>query len=163
MSDECRRLAAQLQAAMEGPAWHGPAVLELLRDVSAAQAVARPIPNAHTIWELALHLQGAYRLVLRRLRGEPERFTEADDWPPLPAEPGEVEWGETLAELLRLNGEVRDEARTTPKRLDEPLGGTGRASVRAADRPHPARPLPRGADRAAPQARPLNPSTKVRP
>jgi hypothetical protein len=67
--DELERLADQLRRALEGEAWHGPAVLDVLAGVSPDQARARPIPGAHTIWELVLHLGGAYRLVLRRLLG----------------------------------------------------------------------------------------------
>ena len=37
-------------------AWHGPSLLELLEDVDAATAAAKPIPNVHSIWELLLHV-----------------------------------------------------------------------------------------------------------
>jgi uncharacterized damage-inducible protein DinB len=76
-SNELARLESQLRAAFEGPAWHGPAVLELLRDVSPAEAAARPIAGAHTIWEVVLHLTGAYDLVLRRMRGDGRQLTPA--------------------------------------------------------------------------------------
>ena len=47
--DEIQGIVDQLQRAFEGHAWHGPAVRELLADVSAAQADARPIAQAHSI------------------------------------------------------------------------------------------------------------------
>ena len=77
-SDELTRLEGQLRSAFEGPAWHGPAVLELLRDVTPAEAATRPIGGAHTIWELVLHLTACYDLVLRRMRGDGRQLTEAN-------------------------------------------------------------------------------------
>ncbi len=50
------RIADQLRRAFDGSAWHGPALLELLKDVDAATAAARPLPNVHSIWELVLHI-----------------------------------------------------------------------------------------------------------
>src|SRR5215469_322811 len=84
MMGELERIAEQLRRGLEGGAWHGPAVLELLAGVTAAQAHARPIPGARGIWELVLHLGGAYRLVLRRLRGNSTQLAPDEDWPPVP-------------------------------------------------------------------------------
>jgi hypothetical protein len=81
MADEIARIDDSLRRAMEGGAWHGPAVLEVLRDVTAAQAHDHPIRGAHSIWELTLHLGGAYRLVLRRLRGDAAPLATAEDCP----------------------------------------------------------------------------------
>ena len=50
-------MADQLRRAFQGDAWHGPAVKELLANVSAGQAAARPIDSAHSIWELMLHIE----------------------------------------------------------------------------------------------------------
>ncbi|PYQ46578.1 MAG: hypothetical protein DMF78_26090 [Acidobacteria bacterium] len=52
MSSEIERLEAQLEAAFEGPAWHGPSVLEALDGVTAEGASAHPLTGAHSIWEL---------------------------------------------------------------------------------------------------------------
>lgn len=51
---EVRRIQDQLQRAYEGAAWHGPALQEVLNGVSASAAAARPLPHAHSIWEIAL-------------------------------------------------------------------------------------------------------------
>jgi uncharacterized damage-inducible protein DinB len=53
---ETHRINSQLERAYEGEAWHGPSLRELLDGVSAAQAASRPIPNAHSIWELVNHI-----------------------------------------------------------------------------------------------------------
>ena len=53
---ELDRIRNQFRRAFEGEAWHGPSVLALLDGVTAQQAAAYPIPGAHSIWELVLHL-----------------------------------------------------------------------------------------------------------
>jgi len=44
---EVERILDQFRRAFEGNAWHGPALLELLAGVGAADAAARPITSAH--------------------------------------------------------------------------------------------------------------------
>ena len=53
---EVERIADQLHRSYYGEAWHGPALGELLEDVTWEQAARRKIPGAHTIWELVLHI-----------------------------------------------------------------------------------------------------------
>ena len=119
--DELARLEHQLRAAFEGPAWHGPAVLEVLRDVTAAHAAARPVPGAHTIWELVLHLGAAYGLVLRRLRGDATPLAPDEDWPVPPA-PTDSHWRASVAKLRERNLAVRAAVRSfDPTRLAAPL------------------------------------------
>ncbi len=79
MSGEARRLEEQLRRALEGKAWHGPSVLESVAGVSAEQAAAHPVPGAHSIWELVLHLGTDYSLVLRRLAGNGRPLSPAED------------------------------------------------------------------------------------
>jgi hypothetical protein len=106
MMGERERIEDQLRRGLEGGAWHGPAVLELLAGVIAAQAHARPIPGARGIWELVLHLGVAYRLVLRRLRGDATQLAPEEDWPPVP-EPSEANWAAAVEGLRSLNAEIR--------------------------------------------------------
>jgi hypothetical protein len=56
MNSESLRIADQLRRAFRGEAWHGPCLSELLAGVPAEQARARPLPSAHSIWELVLHI-----------------------------------------------------------------------------------------------------------
>src|SRR5205814_9964412 len=91
MKTELERLEEQLERVLEGEAWHGPSVLEVLEGVSAEQAAAHPIAGAHSIWELVLHLCSDYDLVLRRLGGDGRQMTESDDWPSVP-EPSAENW-----------------------------------------------------------------------
>jgi hypothetical protein len=67
---EIQRIEDQLRRAFEGHAWHGPAVRELLADVTAAKAAGRPLPSAHSIWEIVLHMATWERVVRRRCRAK---------------------------------------------------------------------------------------------
>jgi uncharacterized damage-inducible protein DinB len=121
MKTELQRLEEQLARALEGEAWHGPSVLEVLEGVSAHQAAAHPMAGAHSIWELVLHLHSDYSLVLRRLGGQGRQLTESEGWPTVP-EPSAENWSESVRKLKQLNAELRQAIRSFPQeRLDEPL------------------------------------------
>ena len=93
-------IADQLRRAFEGTAWHGPALLELLRDVDAATAAAKPLPNAHSIWELILHIAAWDGAVYRRLGGAKAQLKAAQNFPRVP-KPTEAAWREAIAETRR--------------------------------------------------------------
>jgi uncharacterized damage-inducible protein DinB len=121
MAGEIFRLDEQLRRLLEGEAWHGPSVLETLTGVTAEQASSHPIPDAHSIWELVLHIGSDYTLVLRRLAGDGRQLTPEEDWPSCPPATAE-NWQEAVEELRRLNKQLRDAVRAFPAdRLDEPL------------------------------------------
>jgi uncharacterized damage-inducible protein DinB len=79
---EIERIVGQLQREHEGDPWHGSPVREILKGITAAQAAARPVANAHSIWELVLHLTGWKHETRRRLSGAPAGEPEGGDWPP---------------------------------------------------------------------------------
>jgi uncharacterized damage-inducible protein DinB len=114
-------LEEQLRLSFEGPAWHGPSVREAVDGVSATDAASRPIANAHSIWELVLHLAGTYGLVLRRMRGDTNQLSLVDDWPAIP-EATEAAWAAARDELRAINARLRAEVLEFPEhRLHEPL------------------------------------------
>lgn len=137
MSDrEILRLEDQLRRSFEGEAWHGPSLMELLADVTAQEAAERPIANAHTIWELVLHIAGTYGLVNRRLRGNFEPLTPEQDWPPQPENPDPQEWLVALNGLRSAHQDVRRAiASYNGARLDEMLGKEYPAFVQFAGLP----------------------------
>ena len=64
--------------------WHGPALADLVGDVTADQAAARPVPGAHTIWELVLHATAWTEIARERLIGSARADpTDEEDWPPV--------------------------------------------------------------------------------
>jgi uncharacterized damage-inducible protein DinB len=80
---EVERIVDQLDRACAGGAWHGPAVLEILEGITAAQAAARPFNDAHSIWELVLHIAAWVGAGRRRLEGDRAQLAETEDWPPV--------------------------------------------------------------------------------
>lgn len=95
---EIERIDDQFRRAFEGPAWSGPAVRELLADVVAKEAAAKPLPGMHSIWEIVLHISAWNRAVRRRLEGEVILELPAEeDWPAV-RDMDEKAWRTTLRE-----------------------------------------------------------------
>jgi uncharacterized damage-inducible protein DinB len=123
---EITRIADQLRRSHEGEAWHGPALEALLAGVSAAQAAARPIPGAHSIWEIVLHVTAWENFVKRRLAGETiVEVPEAENFPPV-TDAGAAAW-ERTREGLRSAHRTLQEAlgRLTDERLRDIVSGKG--------------------------------------
>jgi uncharacterized damage-inducible protein DinB len=100
VESEAALIADQLRRAFDGSAWHGPALLELLADVDAVTAAARPLPKVHSIWELVLHIAAWDGAVHRRLAGEKLQLTGAQNFPTVPR-PTEALWRKAVAEVVR--------------------------------------------------------------
>src|SRR3954470_16083489 len=92
-------LADQLERAFRGGAWHGPAVAETLAGLDADAAAARPLPGAHSIWEVVHHLTVWNDAPRRRLDGEGmQNLPTERDWPPV----GDVSAGAWQAAITSL-------------------------------------------------------------
>lgn len=90
--------ADEIRRALRGQAWHGDSLRELLSSVTADQAMQRPIPTAHNIWELVLHITSWSNIVLRRIAGGLVEPRAGEDWP----ETGEISvahWDAVRAEM----------------------------------------------------------------
>ena len=121
MASEVARIRGELRRAFEGEAWHGPAVLELLRDVTAQQAAARPIAGAHTIWELVLHIAAWENAGRRRLEGDRAELPDEENFPPV-NDTSEAAWQRTIKELKIGHSKLYDAiAGLDESRLDEPI------------------------------------------
>jgi uncharacterized damage-inducible protein DinB len=104
-------------------------VLEVLADVSAEDAAAHPIADAHSIWEIVLHLVGGYTLVLRRVRGDRAQLSPEEEWPPV-AEVSSEAWREIQHTLEQLNQQLQSAVRGFPaERLSQELGSQYSAYV----------------------------------
>jgi uncharacterized damage-inducible protein DinB len=117
-------IADQLRRAFDGNAWHGPALLELLKDVDAATAAAKPLPDVHSIWELVLHTAAWDNAGLRRLKGETAKLKGKDNFPDVPAEPTEDAWREAVAATTRTHEKLVETIAGLPgKRLRDQVPG----------------------------------------
>ncbi len=122
-SSETSRIADQLKRAFEGDAWHGPTLLEILGDVDASKAARRPIADAHTIWELTLHVAGWDSVVFRRLRGKASTLEGEDNFPII-VDTSESAWRKGIETLKRNHQELLDEVSgMTDSRLSERVPG----------------------------------------
>jgi uncharacterized damage-inducible protein DinB len=120
---EIERILDQLKRAYEGNAWHGPAVREVLAGVTAEQAQARPLGNAHSIWELVHHIAVWESVGRRRLEGDRAQIdiSSPEDWPPA-GDTSEAAWEQAKASLDRGHKALREAIVRVPEsRLDEPI------------------------------------------
>jgi uncharacterized damage-inducible protein DinB len=97
---EPARIADQLKRAFYGSAWHGPALMELLKGVDAHTAAARPLADVHSIWELVLHIAAWDGAASRRIEGHTARLKGLQNFPLVP-QPSEDAWREAVAATKR--------------------------------------------------------------
>lgn len=93
MERELKHLIKMLQHTYEKNAWHGPAVKEVLENVSADDAHKR-LPNSHSIIELVAHMTAWRIFVVKKLQGNSE-YKVTDDM----NFPAPTDWGKVVEEL----------------------------------------------------------------
>ena len=106
-----QRLAKHIQRTVKGPMWHGAALAPLLEGVTDVQANARPIPGAHTVWEIVLHVTAWAEIARARVNGQRTGDpTTEEDWAPAGA--GADGWRRAVEQLTAshnaLAGDVRN-------------------------------------------------------
>ena len=118
---ELNRISDQFRRAFDGEAWHGPSVMSILNGVTAEQAAARPIPGAHSIWELTLHIRAWEGACLRRLSGDPAQLSDSEDWPPV-NDTSDAAWRKTKQELAETHRQLLQAlASVDDSQLDQPI------------------------------------------
>jgi len=116
-------LADQIRRAFDGEAWHGDSVLEILEGVDAATAAAHPIKNAHSIWELVLHIAAWDNATIVRAAGQVTQPTGDDNFPPV-TDTTEAAWHEAVEHLKKTHSElVKTVAAFPDSRLSDPVPG----------------------------------------
>lgn len=119
--NEVERIRNQFQRAFDGEAWHGPSVLSLLEGVTAEQAAAHPIPGAHSIWELTLHIAAWEDACRRRLQGDPAQLSDDENFPPI-TDTSQSAWENTKSKLIDNHRQLLDAiAAIDDSRLDQPI------------------------------------------
>ena len=93
---EAARIADQLRRAFDGESWHGDSLFEILERVTAERAAARPVANAHSIWELVLHIAAWDDVALRRMGGAAVELSDAENFPPV-TNASDAAWRAALA------------------------------------------------------------------
>jgi uncharacterized damage-inducible protein DinB len=120
---EVRRIRSQLRRAFEGEAWHGPSLMELLADVAAPRAAAKPIAGAHSIWELVLHITFWEEVSRKRVEGDDTKY-RAEDGLFTVTDTSEEAWKEAVEKLRSTNEALRQTiAGLDDSQLDEIVAG----------------------------------------
>ncbi len=112
---EASRIADQIKNALEGPAWHGPSLLEAIEGVTAEQAAKHPIAGSHSIWQLLEHCTFWVEAARRRLHGEVvEPSTDSENFPEPPgdSEVSESAWRRSVMKVRQAHAQLIDEAIT---------------------------------------------------
>jgi uncharacterized damage-inducible protein DinB len=95
---EIDRIIDELEREHSGDAWHGNPLTQLLADVDHVKASARPFGDAHSIWQIVLHMTAWKNEVRRRLGGAPAALPAEGDWP-APGESDAQSWREATKAL----------------------------------------------------------------
>jgi uncharacterized damage-inducible protein DinB len=120
---ESARLADQIRRAFDGDAWHGDSLLELLANVDAANAAARPIKTAHSIWELVLHIAAWDDAVRRRTGGTAVELGAEQNFPPV-KDTSDAAWRKALEQVKQTHNElVKAVAGLPDSRLQDKVPG----------------------------------------
>lgn len=85
--------------------WHG-ALWQHVTDLTAEQALWRPTPERHCVWEIVRHVTFWRRCLLEWYAGRPRPDVASNNWT-LPEARDEGAWREDLAALEKVQEEVR--------------------------------------------------------
>ena len=111
----------QLKRSFEGKAWHGPALNEILSKISAKSAAARPLENAHSIWEITSHIHAWQNAVKERLQGIQVSWKDVNDWPAI-SDTSEAAWQQLQTDLKTSYGSLLNALETIDEsKLDQPV------------------------------------------
>jgi uncharacterized damage-inducible protein DinB len=122
-----RFLLQVLEQAFTAKGWQGATLSQAVRGVSPRQALWRPGPGRHNIWELVLHTAYWKHVVRQRVSGrdgEPARFPRSPrNYPALPARPDRAAWRDDVALMKREHALMLAVVRRlSPARLEARLG-----------------------------------------
>jgi uncharacterized damage-inducible protein DinB len=96
-----------------------------LEGISAAQAARRPLPDAHSIWELVRHIAAWENVAIGRIEGRAIKEPEEGDFPGMEDKSASA-WEQALSRLNdtheRLIARIADLSDT---RLETRVAGTG--------------------------------------
>jgi uncharacterized damage-inducible protein DinB len=111
---EISRIIDELEREYDGDPWHGSPLVAILDGVGASQASAKPVANAHSIWELVLHVTAWKNEVRLRLSGAPAGDPKEGDWPEV-GEPSPERWHTALERLRRAQRDLLADVQSLPE------------------------------------------------
>ena len=96
--NEIERIVDQLQREHSGNPWHGSPLQEILQGIDHERAAAKPVREAHSIWELVLHIAAWKNETRHRLTGARAGEPREGDWPAV-GETTVTAWREAVEHL----------------------------------------------------------------
>lgn len=116
-------LSEQVRLAHAGTPWHGAPLADNLDGITAELAASRPVPEAHSVWELVLHMTAWTWEVARRLDGAAPAAPEAGDWPAV-GRVSDESWTRAKQALRDAHADLAAAAARFPEsRWSERIGG----------------------------------------
>ena len=107
MYSEVRRIRSLIKSCYNGPAWHGPAVLETLETIDVS-IIGKRINDSHNIIELVNHIASWKLFIIKKLEGDIDfdvvgsiNFTKIEA-------PTEADWTAALARLQAIHDELME-------------------------------------------------------
>lgn len=128
MSD-IQRILAHYDRVLNGDAWHGDPLWQVLDGIRAQQAAARIKPSIHTIWEIVMHMTFWENVAAQRLAGLHAGLVAELNFPATPAV-NEGNWRQTLDRFRASNHAFQQAlAALRPGQLNE-LSAAGKRTFR---------------------------------
>jgi uncharacterized damage-inducible protein DinB len=100
-----KTLEQSLADSLSGDPWYGPSLESLLADLTPEEAWAHPVPGAHSIVDLVLHMSAWLGEVASRLRGNPASLPATGDWPRVEGDAA-TSWSRARATAVAAHAEV---------------------------------------------------------
>jgi uncharacterized damage-inducible protein DinB len=127
---EVQRILDHYDGVLNGAAWHGDPIWQILDGISPETAAARPLAGRHTIWEIVMHMTFWEGVATQRLAGQRAGLVEELNFPAMPSA-SEENWKRTLDDFRASNQNFRAAlAKLDPARLNE-LTAAGKRSYYA--------------------------------
>ena len=108
--NEVKLVANQLDRAYRDGFWGGGSIRELFRNFSASDAAMHPITDAHSAWEIVLHIFEWHNIFRSRIVEGEGDYRYQTDWPK-PAAATDANWTTALDNLDYSNKSLIDAAR----------------------------------------------------
>ena len=93
-----KRLSGLFEKLYDGDPWIDVNILSVLKNIAAAQAAERVLPNCNTIWEITNHLISWRLNVLQRVQGETLKTPDHNYFEKVQDVSANA-WAETLSDL----------------------------------------------------------------
>jgi uncharacterized damage-inducible protein DinB len=92
-------LSQKLLTVWNGEPWYGSSSSAILKGITAAEALAHPLPGAQSIWETLLHITAWTEETASRMNGGESKQPARGDWPPVKGSTQD-EWIAAQTDLL---------------------------------------------------------------